>query len=157
MTTDDFEKRIQRQPLRAVPTEWRKEILSAARQASRPGHILERAQDIPKERSLLSAVHSVLSGLLWPCPQAWAVLAAVWLFIAISSLTTHGPPRLAARSASLPPAQVVMALMEEKRLLAELLGPSVERLAPTEAPVAEPPKALPPRPRSEGRNAFSLA
>ena len=38
MSTDDFEKRLERQPLRQIPGEWREEILSAARQASLAEH-----------------------------------------------------------------------------------------------------------------------
>ena len=33
MNTDDFEKRIERQPLRKIPGEWRREILQAATEA----------------------------------------------------------------------------------------------------------------------------
>jgi hypothetical protein len=157
MTTDDFEKRLQRQPLRPIPAEWREEILCAAREATRSAQASGSAQPTSGWRSALSALHSRLSGLLWPSPQAWAGLAAVWLIILAFDLTTSGPSRLVARSASPPSTQFVMALLEEKRLLTELLGPPNQPLAPAESPVREQPKALPPRPRSEGPSALSPA
>ena len=38
MNSDHFEQRLQRQPLRQIPTEWRAEILSKAHHASRITH-----------------------------------------------------------------------------------------------------------------------
>ena len=83
--------------------------------------------------------------LFWPHPRAWAALAAVWLaIIAIDlSLREPSPPALARRPQA-PAPQVLAALKEQKRLLAELLG---------SAPPAEavPVGGVAPRPRSEGR------
>ena len=38
MNSDHFEQRLQHQPLRQIPTEWRAEILSKAHHASRITH-----------------------------------------------------------------------------------------------------------------------
>jgi hypothetical protein len=66
------------------------------------------------------------------------------------NLATREVTPLVAKRASPAPPQVFMAYREQERLLAELLGPR-------EAPAAEPPKAVPPRPRSERRNALLMA
>jgi hypothetical protein len=148
MNTEDFEKRLQRQPLRQVPGEWRGEILSAARQASAPQHAPRTTHH--SRPSLLSTISYQLSTLLWPHPVAWAGLAAVWLVIlGLNHTTRDALPRLAKRSLPAAP-QVFMAFQEQERVLAELIGPR-------EAPVAERPKPAPPRPRSERRRELLMA
>ena len=148
MSANDFEERLQRQPLRQIPGEWREQILSAARQASssQPAtHTTHHA--VP---SLLSTIHHQLSTLLWPHPTAWAGLAAVWLVIAGLNLTTReASPRFARHASPLSP-QVFMAFQEQERVLAELIGPR-------ETPVAERPKPAVPRPRSERRRELLTA
>jgi hypothetical protein len=150
MNPDHFEKRLERQPLRQVPGEWREEILSAARQASLPQHAPRSTLHAPPSASLLSTLHHQLSTLLWPHPVAWAGLAAIWLMILGVNLTTRDAAQVVAKHA--PPAspQVFMAFQEQERLLSELFGPG-------ETPVAEQPKPRLPRPRSEGRRALVMA
>ena len=105
MNPDDFEKHLQRQPLRQVPGEWREEILSAARQASLPQHAPRTTHHAPPSPSLLSTLHPQLSTLLWPHPAAWAGLAAVWLVILGLNLTTRdASPRLAKHAVAALPA-----------------------------------------------------
>jgi hypothetical protein len=150
MSANDFEERLQRQPLRQVPGEWREEILSAARQASLAEPAPHTTHEVPPRHSLLSTLHYQLSTILWPHPTAWAGLAAVWLLIAGLNLTTReASPRLARRAAP-PSPQVFMAFQEQARVLTELIGPR-------EAPVAERPKPAVPRPRSERRRALLMA
>ncbi len=77
MNTDDFEQRLQRQPLRQVPSEWREEILSAANEVGTARRdVCGRcgAASLPGLREWLLAV-------LWPNPKAWAGLAAIWIVI----------------------------------------------------------------------------
>jgi hypothetical protein len=150
MNTDDFEKRLERQPLRQMPGEWREEILSAARQASLPEHAPRATQHALPSRSLLSTLYHQLSTLLWPHPVAWAGLAAVWLVILGINLTTRDASTLVAKHAAPVSPQVFMAFQEQERLLSELIGPR-------ETPVAERPKPRLPRPRSEGRRALVMA
>jgi hypothetical protein len=150
MNTEDFEKRLQRLPLRQIPGEWREEILSAARQASLPEHAPRTTHHAPAPRSLLSTLIHQLSTLLWPHPTAWAGLAAVWLVILVINLTTRDASTLVAKHASPVSPQMFMAFQEQERLLSELIGTS-------ETPVAERPKAVPPRPRSEGRSTLLMA
>ena len=150
MNTEDFEKRLQRQPLRQIPGEWREEILSAAREASLPQHATRTTQHVSPARSLLSTLHHQLLTLLWPHPTAWAGLAAVWLVILGVNLTTRDASTVVAKRAAPVSPQVFMAFQEQERLLSELIGPS-------EVPVAERPKPIVPRPRSEGRRALVMA
>ena len=142
MKPDDFEKHLQRQPLRQVPPEWRDGVLAAARQTARPQPAPRIARD--GLRAVFSTLNSQLSTLLWPHPAAWAGLAAVWVVILGLSFTTRDSALPVARRASSPSPQVFMAFQEQQRLLIELIGPR-------EIPAAEGPKAALPRPRSERR------
>jgi hypothetical protein len=146
MNTEDFEKQLERQSLRQIPVEWRGHILSAARQASKALHAKSSARATC--RIALSTLSHQLSTLLWPCPQAWAGLAAVWVAVLVFSFATRDESRLTAGLTRAPSAQVLTALTEQKRFLAELLGPP-------EAPVAERPKMVAPRPHSERRSNLS--
>ena len=150
MNPEDFEKRLQRQPLRQVPVDWREQILSAAREATSAQAVpcpAPRAHGLP---DFLSTIYSQLSTLLWPHPIAWAGLAAVWMVILGVNLTTHDAEVRIARRATSPSPQVFMAFQEQQRLLAELIGPR-------EIPAAERPKPVPPRPRSERRKDLMVA
>ena len=150
MNADDFEKRLQRRPLRQIPGEWGAEILSAARQACLAEHAPRTTHHVRPSRPLLSTIHHQLSTLLWPHPTAWAALAGVWVVILGINLTTRdASPALAKHSSPVSP-QVFMAFQEQERLLSELIGPR-------ETPVAERPKPAQPRPRSELRHRLLMA
>jgi hypothetical protein len=141
MNTDGFEKRLQRQTMRPVPREWRGEILDAARRAG--GHQLStlRSKANAEDGSTInSQPTSWWRELLWPCPQAWAGLAAAWVLILAVNLATGEPVQVATAQGTPPAREVLMALKERRRLLAELAGPNVQ---------VEPQKPLVPRPRSE--------
>jgi hypothetical protein len=148
MKPDDFEKHLQRQPLRQVPSEWRDGVLSAARQATRPQPVPRIARD--GLWAVFSTLNSQLSTLLWPHPAAWAGLAAAWVVILGLSFTTRDAALHVARRGSSSSPQVFMAFQEQQRLLNELVGPG-------EIPAAERPKAAPPRPRSERRSGLMMA
>ncbi len=137
MKPDDFEQRLQCQPLRQIPTEWREEILKAAESAVVTPH------SPPVTRaSWLSVLNAQLSTILWPHPKAWAGLAAVWILIfAVDFSMRDKTPVVAGKSAP-PSPDVVAELKQQQRLLAELFG------------VRDPgdagrPKATAPQPRSE--------
>jgi|SRR5437867_10738073 len=129
MNADDFEKRLQRRSMRPVPREWRGEILDAARRAG--DHQLSTINPQPTSR---------WRELLWPCPQAWAGLAAAWVLILALNAATRDPVQVAKTAKGAPAPELLIALREHRRLLAELIG------TPT---VFEPTKTLQPRPRSE--------
>src|ERR1041385_8337991 len=93
MNSDDFEKRLQRQPLRELPQDWREKILQEAESARHSSSVIRH--------SFLSTINSGLSTLLWPNPKAWAGLAAVWVLIfALHRHVGDGSPMAAAVSPS---------------------------------------------------------
>lgn len=138
MKPDDLERQIERQPRRAIPPEWREGILAAARQAGRApsrggwASLWER----------LSALKPGLVSALWPSPRAWAGLAAIWLGVVAVQLGMREGAAPVARATAPPSRQLVLALAEQRRLMAELAG-----LPETAA--ATPARPAPPRPRSE--------
>jgi hypothetical protein len=139
MKLDDFEQRLQRQLLREVPVEWREDILRVARDAASSG--------LAPHPSLLSAIRHQLSTLLRP---SWAGLAAAWVVIFVLQFAARdSAPALAKGRAPAPP-QVVAALQQQKRLLAELVG----QATPAETGARED---FAPRPRSEARHEFLTA
>jgi hypothetical protein len=137
MNADEFEKRLQRQPLRQAPCEWRAEILAAAREAQAPVHASRITH-----HSWLSTFNHQLSTLFWPHPRAWAGLAAVWIFIFAVNFSLRDPsPRMAEKSAP-PSPEVIVELKKQQRMFAELVGSY-------ESPDADRRKVFSPRPRSE--------
>jgi hypothetical protein len=144
MKPDELEKKLSRQPLRTVPTEWRKEILAIActAQLSRP------ASRIP-HHGLFSTLAARLSSVLWPHPRAWAALAAAWVLILALDFSTHDTSPAIAENFSPPSPEAVAELKKQRRLFAELVGGY-------EAPEADRPRIFSPRPRS-GRGEFLAA
>ena len=141
MNTDDFEKRLQCQSMRPVPREWRGEILDAARRAGdRPLSTLRNKATAGDGSTTNPQPTSWWRELLWPCPQAWAGLAAIWGVILMLNLTSRDPVQLTTTSNTVPAQELLIALGEHRRLLAELIGTP---------PVIEPVKPSSPRPRSE--------
>ena len=130
MNTDDFEKMLERQPLHAVPPEWRGQILSAATRQSDHVSRFSRWRE-----------------LFWPSPYAWASLAATWLVVLFLNLAASDSPgtRVAGARAAKPvpsSAETLFALEQHLRLRAELTGL---------AEPAESPKPDGTRPRSARR------
>ncbi len=131
MKPDDFESQLQRQPLRGLPAEWRTEILSAAQEAVAQAEPVKPAVPVSWWRELL-----------WPCPQAWAGLAAVWVVIFGLNWANNRPAEgqtLVARRELTPEER--MAFIEQQRLLATLLEAQV--VVSTPPPKTE--KVHPPR------------
>ena len=130
MKPDDFERQLRSQPCRGIPSEWRAEILEAAH-AARRVHATRAARDaarIPWWREWL-----------WPCPQAWAGLAAVWMILVGLRITaSSASPSTSMQFADL---EKQTALAAQRRELARLL----------EVPYDPAPssKATVPGPRSE--------
>jgi hypothetical protein len=144
MNPEDFEKQIERQTLRPVPSAWRADILKAADAVS---SVPRAPRPAP---SLLSTINSQLSALLWPCPRAWAGLAAVWLVILAVNYAGEDKSEIVASKSPPPSPQMMIALEEQRKMLAKLIEPF------DESP-AEPPKPFVPRPRGELRIAVSMA
>jgi hypothetical protein len=146
MSMEDFEKRLERQPSKQLPAEWRGAILTAARQACRAGKAGNKEEALSEAFTL----KAFLSALLWPCPQAWAGLAVIWVGILGLHISMHDGSANAAKGTPAPAAQIATSMIEERRLLAELLGPN-------EAQVADKPKPVAPRPQSRRKVGWSLA
>ena len=134
---DDFEQRLQRQTLRQIPAEWRAEILHAADTVagSRPSPLDFRPA------GFVSTLNHQLSTILWPSPQAWAGLAAIWVVILAVDFSVREPSPVLARKSSPPSPEVIVQLRQQQRLLAELIGAR-------ETHDAEPQQFFP-RPRSD--------
>lgn len=131
-----FEKRLERLPQRPVPADWRREILSAAREAAPPQQVAVMGS------SFISEMHSWVAALFWPHPRAWAGLAAVWALVFGLSIATREPVHADFAQQPMPSSpQMREMLREQERLLAELVGPN----GPSEQ---GPPK--PAAPRSQG-------
>ena len=128
--TEAFERHLSRQPTREIPGEWRAEILSTARAAT------------PVRTFVLSTIIHQLSAGFRLHPRAWAGLAAVWVVILALHLAASDPSKVTTWNTPPPSPEMLMVLHQQKLLLAEL----VERPEPR---AAEPPKALPLRPRSD--------
>jgi hypothetical protein len=132
MNADDFEKKLQQQPLRQVPGDWREEILRTAQAAvSEPDHAI-----------FVRAGLKLWRELIWPCRHVWAGLAALWLVLGginAGMSTAHGVTAPQTASAPAP----FRAIEEQRRMLAELIPP-------IDNPPAAPPRRVP-APRSDRR------
>lgn len=143
---DPFEERLRRQPLRQVPAAWREGILSQAHAAADANY----ARATHRELTFAAAVRWRLRELLWPCPQAWAGLAAIWLAIlAIHFVTSDNKPTVTVHSTT-PSSPTWQMLRQQQQLLAEL-GGTLENRAPHHSNPAAP------QPRSQRREEFGLA
>src|SRR5579859_1912908 len=135
-----FEKRLQAVPHRAIPEAWRREILSAAREAA-------GTHSAPRETTtgVFSDLKVLLARILWPHPKAWAGLAALWLLVLGLNFAAREPVRLQLVRAITPSSpQMIEMLHQQQQLLAELVGP-------LDKPQVSHPKTVLPQPRSQRR------
>ncbi len=134
--TEQFERRLSRQPVKQIPSEWRAEILAAARDAQFSRHTSHVT------RHWLSTINHQLSTIFWPHPKAWAGLAAVWILIfAVNFSMRDTSPKMAEKSAP-PSPEMMVELKKQQRMFAELVGAN-------EPPDADRRKIFLPQPRSE--------
>ncbi len=142
MKPDNIEEKLQRQPLKEIPAEWRGEILVAADVNRRSRPVREFTFAATTLRRLLSTLNAQLSTLLWPHPRAWAGLAAVWILILAVNFSMRDPSPVMAERSAPPSPEVVAELRQQQRMLAELIGPRDTR-------EADRFKSFAPQPRSE--------
>jgi hypothetical protein len=142
MKPDNFEQKLQRQPLKKIPAEWREEILVAADANRRNRPIREFTFAATAFRRLLSTLNAQLSTILWPHPRAWAGLAAVWILILAVNVSMRDPSPVRAEKSSPPSPEVIVELRQQQRMLAELTGPR-------DTSDADRSKSFVPQPRSE--------
>lgn len=132
MNSDDFEKRLERQNIRPIPGEWRREILQAT----------EVSVAAPQ------SVGAKIVRLFQP-HHGWAALAAVWLVIVGLNFSQKESAPAALRMAA-KPEDVQFAIRQRQLLFAELNSSQ-------SIPAAEPPKDSQPRPHSALRPNISAA
>jgi hypothetical protein len=80
---------------------------------------------------------------LWPCPRAWAGLAAAWLVILGMNLAAGKNPSRPGTATLAFSRQELLELRQQQQMLAKLISPG-------EAAETEPPRQVP-APRSERR------
>jgi hypothetical protein len=141
MSHDDFEKRMQRLPLRQLPPEWREDILRTAGLAHRA------TSEAPARPGFFARLSRQLSTQLWLQPKAWAALATVWIAIAAMHFYCADKPTTTARKVSPPTPELMVVLHNQRRELARLVQPA-------DSSDTEPSKSSSPGPRSERRSAI---
>ena len=124
MNLDGFEQRLQRQEMRRVPTEWRREIVAA-----KP---FRGSAESPSRDFGTTRPTNWLRDLLWPSPYAWGAVAATWLVIVGLRLTTPAAVDGDRRAATAPPP--APSIIEEMPLM-------IGRTAAAEAPPITKPTA----------------
>ena len=139
-TEDPFEQRLRCQPLRQVPTEWRADILAAAKAS---------CHEAPKQIAVAGQSILIEWWRLWfaRLPVAWSALAAIW--IALIGVNLMFPAPFVSVSAQVSPSARVesLAAMDFSTLDGET----------TPLPITPPTKTVPdtktpanlPRPHSE--------
>jgi len=132
---DQFEQRLRSQPLKTVPSAWRAGILSAA-------HDVIASRQV----SRVSLCSLIWHELIWPCRRIWVGLAPVWLALLVFNVAHSDRGRIVTAKSTMPPGEMRLALQEQQRILAEIIGPT-----PPAAP-AEPPRRPNHQPRSERRS-----
>ena len=116
----DFEEFLRRQSIRPIPSEWRAEILRASR---------AKPTSSPWWREWM-----------WPCPQAWAGLAAAWGIILL--LTFTAPEETSTPGHADPSSRRDFAfLRQETEIIARLSDFEENRPAPAPQPPALKPRS----------------
>jgi len=144
---DQFEQRLQRQPLRQVPSAWREEILAA----TKPNRRLAPAEAVSEDGAALVAGWRLLFARL---PLAWASLAALWIVLVGVNLTLPSPVLGAAVQS---PASFRLANLAALDLLSAEVDTTADPFASVlEAAPVRKPSEIPHRPRSERRRGFDF-
>jgi hypothetical protein len=115
MNTDDFEKQLQEQPMRSVPSHWRSEILEAARALVRPQLSPLDAQPTSWWREFLLSWRWHLAGM-----------SAAWVVIALLNINeSPAPAPTIVKQDTASPRQLLTALRENRRQLLEEIDPAI--------------------------------
>jgi hypothetical protein len=81
------------------------------------------AREVGAHRAPLQAL---CRELIWPCRRVWAGLACVWAMIAILNVASSEPATRMAGKAEPMSTEKMQALVEQHRMLAQLIGPLPE-------------------------------
>ena len=98
---NDFEDLLKQQPMRPIPTEWRNEILSAAR----------LQQKLESDGWL---------AWLWPSPIAWGAVAAAWILILGLNLLSQSSLPETGATVTISPQEIESAFFQQRQLVQEL-------------------------------------
>ena len=140
---EQFERRLQAQPVKKIPAGWRAEILAVAQKAGTAHY------DVRGQRSVLS-LPGWLTSVFWPHPKAWAGLAAVWVCILLLNFSNHDRPHsVAEKTSAAPPPEMVAELKQQSLMFAELIGA-------TELRVADRQKSYSPKPQGKRMDIFTV-
>ena len=86
-----------------------------------------RSEQTPAPENVFLAVGWKLwRELVLPSRRIWAGLACAWVFIAMLNLVSSEPTTKVANKVELPSREEAQALMEQRRMLAQLIGPLPE-------------------------------
>jgi hypothetical protein len=86
-----------------------------------------RAGVVPSERNLfLSAGWKLWRELILPCHRIWAGLTCAWVVIVVLNLASFQPVPRVASNPKPPSGEELRALVEQRRMLAQLIGPVAE-------------------------------
>ena len=123
MNPEDFEKQLERQPLRPLPADWRAGNSPPRKTAAAP-RLSRRAKSRTPRPSFLSTLNHQLSTLLWPCPRRPGPVSppSGWLILAVNYSTADKTPVMA--QATPPPTpEMIRMVQEQRRVLAQLIEP----------------------------------
>jgi hypothetical protein len=86
-----------------------------------------RSEETPARRSVFLAIGWTLwRELVLPNRRIWAGLACAWLFIAVLNLAFSEPATKVVNQSKPPSGEELRALIEQRRMLAQLIGPLSE-------------------------------
>lgn len=100
----------------------------------------------PVSESKMPFVLKLWRELIWPCRRTWTGLAAAWLMLALFNLSQSNHNQVVTAQSSTSPGEMRLAYQEQRRVLAEIIGPSFS-FSPT-----EPPRRPSHQPRSQLRS-----
>ena len=143
----DFERKLEQQPMREIPTGWRREILAAAERNQRAASVPAVSED----QAALMAGWRLLLGRL---PLAWSALAALWLVLLGANLMLPGTGDGVVTQLSSPTRLANLAALELLTSESDVTGDASASI-PESAPSPKP-TAAPQRPRSEMRHGYDI-
>jgi hypothetical protein len=86
-----------------------------------------RSEGTPARANLFLAVGWTLwRELIWPSRRIWAGLACAWVLIAVLNVASFEPAPQVDSNAKPPSSEELRALVEQQRMLAQLIGPLSE-------------------------------
>ena len=139
----DFERKLEQQPMREIPTGWRQQILTAAERNRRSASV----PTVSEDQAALVAGWRLLLGRL---PLAWSALAALWLVLLGANLMLPSAGDGAVTQLSSPTRLANLAALELLTSESDVVG---DASAPTTESAPSPKSTpAPQRPRSEIRH-----